>query len=315
MERKAVTALCCPLWRKREMFDRYMTEEEKLILRLRSLWSEAGYRSEKVSAAEEYDFYVRNKDFLSNREIITFTDRSGTLMALKSDVTLSLIRKMKDTDSIRRVMYNEKIYRIPEFSSSFREIDQTGLECMGPLTLDNVVEVVSLALTSLREIGGRCCLALSHMGIINSLLGGIEDEKREELTALLRRRKKDALKEKGETDETLRKAVEILEELLEERISGLELCSRMRKMGLEREAVDELEAVISALGEDCVTLDFTSLGAFDYYNGIIMKGFIEGKPRPVLLGGEYSLLLERMKKRISRAIGFAIYMDEVEGMK
>ncbi len=294
------------------MFDSYMTEEEKLILRLRGLWSEAGYTSEKVSAAEEYDFYARNKEFLSSREIITFTDRNGTLMALKSDVTLSLIRKMKDTDTIRRVMYNEKIYRIPEFSSSFREIDQTGLECMGPLTIGNIVEVVTLALRSLREIGGRCCLTLSHMGIINSLLEGIEEEKREEIIPLLKKRKTEALKELGEKDESLRRVTEILSGLLRERISGMEMCSWMRKKGLEKSAVDELEAVIMALGEDSVTLDFTSLGAFGYYNGIIMKGFIEGKTRPVLLGGEYSLLLRRMKKRISRALGFAIYMDEVE---
>lgn len=294
------------------MCEYYMTEEEKLILRLRGLWKEEGYTSEKVSAAEEYDFYVRNKEFLSGRGIITFTDRNGTLMALKSDVTLSLIRKMKDTDTIRRVMYNEKIYRIPEFSSSFREIDQTGLECMGPLTLDNVVEVVSLALKSLGTIGGRCCLTLSHMGIINSLLDGLEEEKRNEIISLLKKRKTEALVELGEKDESLEKAAGILAGLLQERISGMELCSWMKDKGLEKSAVDELEAVISSLGEDSVTLDFTSLGAFGYYNGIIMKGFIEGKTRPVLLGGEYSLLLRRMKKNISRALGFAIYMDEVE---
>ncbi len=295
------------------MCEYYMTEEEKLILRLRGLWRNAGYTSEKVSAAEEYDFYVRNKEFLSSREIITFTDRNGALMALKSDVTLSLIRKMKDIDTLSRVMYNEKIYRIPEFSSSFREIDQTGLECMGPLTLDNVVEVVSLALRSLREIGGRSCLTLSHMGIINSLLSDIEEEKREEILSLLKKRKRGSLEKLGEKDESLKRATEILAGLLQERISGKELCSWMRDTGLDRCAVDELEAVISELGEDCVTLDFTSLGAFGYYNGIIMKGFIEGKTRPVLLGGEYSLLLRRMKKKISRALGFAIYMDEVEG--
>ena len=290
----------------------YMTEEEKLIFTLRSMWRDRGYTSYKVSQAEEYDFYVRNKEFLDNREIITFTDRDGVLMALKSDVTLSLVKKMKDADTVKRVMYNEKIYRIPQFSSSFREIEQTGLECLGPLTTENIVEVASLALSSLGKIGGRCCLTLSHMGIINSVLEGVEDGRRDEIISLVKRRKSEELVRTGEKDERAQRACSLFVFLLDSRLTSSELCSLMRKYNLDSAAVDELEAVISSLGEKNVVLDFSSLGAFGYYNGIIIKGFVEGFNRPVLQGGEYSLLLRRMNRNISRAVGFAIYMDEIE---
>ncbi len=290
----------------------YMTEEEKLIFTLRSMWRDRGYTSYKVSQAEEYDFYVRNKEFLDNREIITFTDRDGVLMALKSDVTLSLVKKMKDADTVKRVMYNEKIYRIPQFSSSFREIEQTGLECLGPLTTENIVEVASLALSSLGKIGGRCCLTLSHMGIINSVLEGVEDGMRDEIISLVKRRKSEELVRTGEKDERAQRACSLFVSLLDSRLTSSELCSLMRKYNLDSAAVDELEAVISSLGEENVILDFSSLGAFGYYNGIIIKGFVEGFNRPVLQGGEYSLLLRRMNRNISRAVGFAIYMDEIE---
>ena len=290
----------------------YMTEEEKLIFTLRSMWRDRGYTSYKVSQAEEYDFYVRNKEFLDNREIITFTDRDGVLMALKSDVTLSLVKKMKDADTVKRVMYNEKIYRIPQFSSSFREIEQTGLECLGPLTTENIVEVASLALSSLGKIGGRCCLTLSHMGIINSVLEGVEDGMRDEIISLVKRRKSEELVRTGEKDERAQRACSLFVSLLDSRLTSSELCSLMRKYNLDSAAVDELEAVISSLGEENVVFDFSSLGAFGYYNGIIIKGFVEGFNRPVLQGGEYSLLLRRMNRNISRAVGFAIYMDEIE---
>ncbi len=290
----------------------FMTQEEKLIFTLRSMWRNAGYTSCKVSQAEEYDFYVRNKEFLDNRQIITFTDRDGVLMALKSDVTLSLVKKIKDADTVKRVMYNEKIYRIPEFSSSFREIEQTGLECLGPLTTENIVEVVSLALSSLGKIGGRHCLTLSHMGIINSVLEGVEDTRRDEIISLVKRRKIEEIERTGEKNERERRACSIFLSLLDSKRTSREIISYMRSNNLCVTAVDELEAVISSLGEENVVLDFSSLGAFGYYNGIIMKGFVEGFNRPVLLGGEYSLLLRRMKRNISRALGFAIYMDEME---
>lgn len=83
----------------------FMTDEEKLIFTLRSMWRDAGYVSYKVRAAEEYDYYVRNKEFLDNRQIITFTDRDGVLMALKSDVTLSLVKKIKDTDTLLSLIH------------------------------------------------------------------------------------------------------------------------------------------------------------------------------------------------------------------
>lgn len=293
----------------------FMTDEEKLIFTLRSMWRDAGYVSYKVRAAEEYDYYVRNKEFLDNRQIITFTDRDGVLMALKSDVTLSLVKKIKDTDTLRRVMYNEKIYRIPQFSSSFREIEQTGLECLGPLTTENVVEVASLALSSLRKIGEKCCLTLSHMGIINSVLEGVEEERREEIISMVKKRKTEDIRRIGEEDRSSERASELFLSLLDPRLKSSELCSLMRKYNLNADALDELEAIVSSLGDECVTLDFSSLGAFGYYNGIIMKGFVEGLIRPVLLGGEYSLLLRRMNKNISRALGFAVYMDELEEKK
>lgn len=292
--------------------DYLMTSEERLIFSLRRMWRDAGYASFRVSQAEEYDFYVRYKEFLDNREIITFTDRDGTLMALKSDVTLSLVRKIKDSESLRRVMYNEKIYRIPQFSSSFREIEQTGLECLGPLVTENIVEVACLALKSLERVGERCCLTLSHMAIMNSLLENVGDGRKKEILSLVKRRKTDALLALGERDESLKGVTETLSFLLDSTLGGIELCRWMRTNGINGNAVDELEAVMTALGEKNVVLDFSSLGSFGYYNGIIMKGYVLGLTRPVLLGGEYSLLLRRMDKKIARAVGFAIYMDELE---
>ena len=73
-----------------------MTNEEKLIYALRSLYEQNGYRRYKMSKFEEYDLYANNKDILESEGIITFTDTNGKLMALKPDVTLSVIRNTND---------------------------------------------------------------------------------------------------------------------------------------------------------------------------------------------------------------------------
>ena len=64
-----------------------LKNEEKAVLALRSLYRSYGYLPFKMSKFEEYDLYVRNKDFLISDGIITFNDTNGKLLALKPDVT------------------------------------------------------------------------------------------------------------------------------------------------------------------------------------------------------------------------------------
>ena len=296
---------------KMRMSEFYLTDEEKLVFSLRSLWKKSGYSFIRVSSAEEYDFYVRNKEFLPGRGVITFTDADGTLMALKSDVTLSLVKKLKDDErGVQRLMYNEKIYRIPRFSSSFREIEQTGLECLGDLTEKEIAEAVLLGEKSLSLIGGRTFLAVSHMGIINHILEGVGAEDRETLISLVEKRKTEDILRLSKTVESLEKPCSLFLGLLDPGKTNEETIAFLSSNGFPSGAVSELEAVVREVGN--VVFDFSSLGAFGYYNGIIFKGYAEGLSRPVLQGGEYSLLLRRMNRRMKRGVGFAVYMDEME---
>ena len=76
--------------------DKLLKSDERALLTLRSLYKAYGYLPFKMSKFEEYDLYVRNKDFLVSDSIITFTDTAGKLLALKPDVTLSIIKNGTD---------------------------------------------------------------------------------------------------------------------------------------------------------------------------------------------------------------------------
>ena len=71
--------------------DRVMDSQEKIGFLLRSLYAGTGYSRYRMGKFEEYDLYSRNKDFLFSEGVITFTDTNGRLMALKPDVTLSIM--------------------------------------------------------------------------------------------------------------------------------------------------------------------------------------------------------------------------------
>ncbi len=313
-----------------------LKKEEKIAFSLRQLYQQYGYLQYKMSKFEEYDLYARNRDFLVSDNVITFTDTNGKLMALKPDVTLSIVRSIKDIPGyVNKYFYNENIYRVSHGSRMYKEIMQAGIECIGDIDDYNIFETVLLAVKSLDTISSESVLNVSHLGIIISLLeeAGLNDED-----------KKKAIKLIGEKNmhefEALCKACGTAAEKKEscEAVSGHEKKNRIRSIDsimkllmlsgspeavipvLEREgcnkrAAEELKALTSMLnaaGEGSrVIIDFSVVNNMSYYNGIVFKGYIKGVPESVLSGGQYDRLLKKMGKH-SRAVGFAVYMDFLE---
>ena len=62
-----------------------------------------------------------------------------------------------------------------------------------------------------------------------------------------------------------------------------------------------------------LTLDFSVANDARYYTGVVFKGFLRGIPGSVLSGGQYDRLMTRMH-RSARAVGFAVYLDELAGL-
>ena len=145
--------------------DQIWANEEQAVFALRELYQRYGYTPYKMSQFEEYDLYVRNKDFLISDRIITFSGEGGKLMALKPDVTLSIVKNAPEEPGVvQKVYYSENVYR------DYREIMQAGLECVGDLTRYDIAEVVLLAVRSLALLGRRYVLDISHMGLLAAVL-------------------------------------------------------------------------------------------------------------------------------------------------
>ena len=141
--------------------------------RLEALWRRFGYAPYKMSRFEEYELYVRNKDFLESDRVITFSGKDGRLLAMKPDVTLSIVKNAPEAPgAVRKVHYRENVYRQDRDSGDFKEILQSGLECVGDVGAYEVAEVVYLAAKSLEAIGPGTILSLSHVGLIRYALDG-----------------------------------------------------------------------------------------------------------------------------------------------
>lgn len=296
-----------------------LTGTERRIFALRTLYSRYGYRPYRMMKFEDYDLYSRNKDFLLSDRVITFTDTNGRLKALKPDVTLSLVRNLDDRpDDLQRLYYDENVYRVSERTNTFREIMQMGLECIGAAGNDLVTEVLDLAEKSLALLadGNEYVLKVSDLDLLMGIIDALSDSKRvkNELLRLAGNKNLHGLAEfcgaNGITEEERRPLVELLKLYGPPETVIPKLDDICRGTGAEAE-VGELRSVLEQFGSDrCIVLDFSITGDINYYNGVAFAGYIEGIPESVLVGGRYDMLMRRMKKK-SRAIGFAVYLDNL----
>lgn len=294
-----------------------MNSLEKLLERLCSLYESFGFQKYKMSKFEEYDLYARNKDLLASEGIITFTDTNGKLMALKPDVTLSIIRNTREeAGTVSKVYYNENVYRVSKGSKVYKEIMQTGLECTGDIDEYSVLEVLTLAAKSLKAVSEGSMLVISLPPLISKAAEGLglQAEALEKALALV-------------SEKNMHELARLLEEYAdaEKRESFIKLCGLS---GAPSEVIDALKAS-GASEKDLRTLTgiagaFSQTGLADmlrfdlsqdcgtrYYSGVVFKGYIKGIPSAVLSGGRYDALMHRMGKKYG-AIGFALYTDLLE---
>ena len=301
--------------------DRVMDSQERIGFLLRGLYAGRGYSRYRMSKFEEYDLYSRNKDFLFSDGVITFTDTNGRLMALKPDVTLSIVKNTRDVPgTLQKLYYHENVYRVASAEDGFREMTQVGVECMGSVDSACVAEVLKLAAESLRLCSEEFVLEISHLGILGAFTDAVaaDEEMRRKLLQCVTEKNAHGItllcREAGLPDS----AGEPLRQLTALYGTPRSVMPRIRKLAEENGAAEYAEGLARAAAafagsetEDRIRIDFSASGDVKYYNGIAFKGFISGIPGSVLSGGQYDRLMRRMGRK-DLAIGFAVFLNMLE---
>ena len=287
--------------------------DEAVALSLRELYHAWGYEPYKMSKFEPYDFYARNRSFVTGDNILTFTDTNGRLMALKPDVTLSIVKNYRGGQ--RKVYYNESVYRDTGASHEFQEILQTGLECIGGVDLYTQTEVLTLAAESLRRISEEYILDIASVAVTSALAAATDagEEETKQLLGFVREKNAHGIRGLFGAGRLPEEAGRMWEALAS-------FYGPARTLLPELEALCFDEATLAAchqLGELCrvldengtaANLDFSIVGGLRYYNGVVFKGYVPGVPAAILSGGRYDDLVRRLGKDAG-AIGFAVYLD------
>ena len=301
----------------------FLSEQENLVLALRELYQGHGCVRFPMRQFEEYALYLENKSFLTSERVLSFTDGNGKLMALKPDVTLSIVKHAaRGREGIEKLYYIESVYRASPTDHEFKEIEQIGVEYLGNVDRYATGEVLWLALESLRLCRREYVLDISHMGMAAGLMDecGLDEETRREAFRFISQKNVHELRNlllgKGISEDDAKRFEKLLT------LSGtpkemLEVAAQLAMGDESRRAVEELEQLygdLKALGmQNRIRLDFSITSDLEYYNGIVFRGYVAGVPRAVLSGGRYDRLMNKMGKDAD-GFGFALYLDELNSL-
>lgn len=293
---------------------------ESISSALGRLYNRYGYSRYKMNKFEEYDLYARNKDFLISDSVITFTDLDGKLMALKPDVTLSIVKNTRDEPGIRKLHYNENVYRVSKGSHCYKEIMQVGLEAIGQIDEYCVYEVMKLAAESLTTTGRSCILEVSHLGLLSDALrhAGIPREEQKNVIRCIGEKNLHELQGICAGLGVRQENTQLLRQLASLYGTAEEVLPKVETLlkGIaEEEILSQFLRIVGALNAGkyggLLRIDFSAVSDPQYYNGFVFKGFAQGIPSAVLSGGQYDSMMKKLKRQAG-AIGFAVYLDILE---
>ena len=293
--------------------------DEKITFKLRELYKDWGYIQYRVGKFEEYDLYMRNKNFLASEQILTFSDTNGKLMALKPDITLSIIKNTKDDGFTKKLFYSENVYRVPRNAYGFKEILQTGLECIGSVDRFSTAEVLMLAAESLNTISDTYVLDISHVGIVSGVLEeeAVSSSAKEAILDAISNKNAHACEKLCRIHGISENGRILLKTLITVNGDPDSVARQIKNQAFPQESQNALTELLQlcndlkSYGNYRINIDFSVVNDMDYYSGIVFKGFVAGVPTGVLSGGRYDNLMVKMGKQ-SGAIGFAVYLDQLE---
>ena len=300
-----------------------MSKKDLVLLNIRKMYDSYGYKKISLPSFEEYDLYNENKDFI-DRNVLTVMSPNGKLLALRPDITLSVAKKISKEQSLKysKIYYQENTYNLTKYVG-YEEDEQLGIELIGKESTFLDFEIINLAVKSLDIINKKSMIVLSHAGFISSIFENfdLEYETKEQiiLDCINRKNSHDIqkiLKKNEHISENVKKLIYKIPELsgnlenIEKELLKYEINVNTKKILSELKRLNSL--LMKFYKKSKIIFDFSVVKNLNYYNGIILQGYIEGFPNVILTGGRYDKLFEKFGVDTG-AVGFAILTDGLKG--
>jgi ATP phosphoribosyltransferase regulatory subunit len=296
---------------------KYYQMKSKIMKKVSSVVENLGYVMFEPDYVEDYEAFTAMNKRIKKESMIKIIEPDGSISLLRPDITTSLIKhlvpKWEDQTQLK-LFYASTIFSRSSVGK-IEEQKQFGIEYLGNPNFEADVEVLTLAMNLFREFKLDYKVVVNHNKFLSLLIESLElnesDEK--ELISIITNKNRYDLnqfvKRLAIEDELIKKLFDLEGPLLD-----IELMIKDIKMSEElKNAFSTLKKIEDVLKDERYTnrytYDLSLLTQYDYYDGIIFKGFLKGVPHVVLNGGRYDPLTKQFGKLIP-AIGFSLHIQD-----
>ena len=291
-----------------------------------------GYQNIETPTFEFYDIFKKERGSAGTREVGTvpskelykFFDRENNTLVLRPDMTPPIARCvakyfMDETGPLRLCYLGPTYLNGVSYQGRLNETTQTGVELIGDDSVQADAEMIAMTIEALYHAGlSDFQISIGNLEYFKGICAeaGLDEETELELRDFISGKNYFGAEELLDRIGVNKKDKELLLKVsdLFGTVSILEDAKKAVSNKRSKHAIERLEKLYRTLVdygvEKYVSFDLGMLSKYNYYTGIIFKGYTYGVGDAIVKGGRYDSLLGRFGKEAA-AIGFVIVVDDL----
>lgn len=283
-----------------------------------------GYQDIQTPTFEFFDVYSREIGTTPSNQLYKFFDKEGNTLSLRPDFTPSCARCAakyfsEETRPIRLTYSGNTFTNTSSLQGKLKEVTQMGAELMMEPSVEADAEIISMVIAALQNCGlSDFQITVGEVEYFKGICSqaGLEEEVELNLRDCISAKNYFGAQELLKQQKVRSDYAEVLLRLADTVQGASDLWEAKRCVDNERsllaiERLEQLYEVLKKYGvEKYISFDLGLLSKYNYYTGVIFKGYTYGVGDAVVTGGRYDRLLSYFGKN-APAIGFMIIVDDL----
>lgn len=300
--------------------------EYKRKLKIESLlhdkFLEFGYEDIQTPTFEFFDVFSKEIGTTPSKDLYKFFDKEGNTLVLRPDFTPSIARCaakyfMESSDTLRFSYIGSTYTNTPNLQGKLNESTEMGAELIGDDSIQADAEIIAMVCESLFHTGlSDFQISIGNVEFFKGLCAnaGIDEETelmlREYISGKNYFAAEDLLHNSDVDNKTAEKLLSVTN--LFGHVDVLDEAMKIADNSRSKEAITRLQKLYSVLAlygvDKYISFDMGMLSKYNYYTGVIFKGYTYGVGDAIVKGGRYDKLLTQFGKN-APAVGFVILVD------
>jgi len=303
-----------------EEYARKLAIEQKIQHIIRSY----GYEAIQTPTFEYFDVFSNEIGTTPSKDLYKFFDKEGNTLVLRPDFTPSIARCatkyfMDEQVPIRFCYLGSTFLNTSNLQGKLKEVTQLGAELINDDSVEADAEVISMVVEALQNTGlKQFQLSIGQVEFFKGLCeeAGLDEKTEYALREYISAKNYFAAKELLDNKGVLEPYHSILLKVADMfgNMTSLSETRKLVKNHRSLAALERLEKIYEVLKlyriSDYVSFDLGILSKYNYYTGMIFKGYTYGVGDAVVKGGRYNNLLQQFGKD-APAVGFVMIIDDI----